>query len=87
MLSAMQLTIIHPPLTSCDKQGVGIHNINECLSPISKRPLSLFHMKMYPGTQAMGEQVCYFLGVSGVEYRMERWNGKWNGTVNIHGCS
>ena len=21
------------------------------------------------------------------EYGMERWNGKWNGTVNIHSCS
>ena len=28
MLAAMQLAIIYPPLTSCDKLGVDIHNMN-----------------------------------------------------------
>ena len=25
--------------------------------------------------------------ITGMEYGMERWNGKWNGTVNVHSCS
>ena len=25
--------------------------------------------------------------IAGLEYGMERWNGKWNVTVNIHSCS
>ena len=25
--------------------------------------------------------------ITGMEYGTERWNGKWNGTVNIHSCS
>ena len=25
--------------------------------------------------------------IAGMEYGMERWNGKWNGTVNVHSCS
>ena len=25
--------------------------------------------------------------IAELEYGTERWNGKWNGTVNIHSCS
>ena len=25
--------------------------------------------------------------IAGLEYGTEQWNGKWNGTVNIHSCS
>ena len=25
--------------------------------------------------------------IAGMEYGTEQWNGKWNGTVNIHSCS
>ena len=25
--------------------------------------------------------------IAGMEYETEQWNGKWNGTVNIHSCS
>ena len=25
--------------------------------------------------------------IAGLEYGMERWNGKWNGTVNVHNYS
>ena len=25
--------------------------------------------------------------IAGMEYGMERWNGKWNGTVNVHSYS
>ena len=25
--------------------------------------------------------------IAGMEYGMERWNGKWNGTVHVHSCS
>ena len=25
--------------------------------------------------------------IAALEYGMERWNGKWNGTVNVHSCS
>ena len=25
--------------------------------------------------------------ITGMEYGTERWNGKWNGTVNIYSCS
>ena len=35
-------------------------------------------------------QYCPNQGVSliaGMEYGMERWNGKWNGTVNVHSYS
>ena len=41
------------------------------------------------GTSSTG-CVVHVVGVSliaGMEYGMERWNGKWNGTVNIHSYS
>ena len=25
--------------------------------------------------------------IAGMEYGMERWNGKWNGMVNVHSYS
>ena len=25
--------------------------------------------------------------IAGLEYGMEQWNGKWNGTVNVHNYS
>ena len=25
--------------------------------------------------------------IAGMEYGMERWNGKWNGTVNVYSYS
>ena len=25
--------------------------------------------------------------IAGMEYEMEWWNGKWNGTVKVHSCS
>ena len=25
--------------------------------------------------------------IAGMEYGTEQWNGKWNGTANIHSCS
>ena len=25
--------------------------------------------------------------IAGLEYGMEQWNGKWNGTMNVQSCS
>ena len=39
------------------------------------------------------EEVCtHFQGkrvslIAGMEYEMERWNGRWNGMVNVHSYS
>ena len=50
----------------------GLKNDNSA----QRKPCNLYAM------QAEGVSL-----ITGMEYGTEQWNGKWNGTVNIHSCS
>ena len=49
-------------------------------------PISRLFLPVIKEASSLGLVVRASL-ITGMEYGMERWNGKWNGTVNVHSCS
>ena len=49
--------------------------------------LVVFFLVLVPNTYMYYACYIWVSLIAGMEYGMERWNGKWKGTVNVHSYS